>query len=122
MASSPSLSREGHGIARDAMALFAVKNGYATETATGTVTLDDTYPSIIGIDPGGAGRDVTLDAEATSDGLTRVIVNRADAAEDLTVKDDGGGTIGTISQNEAALFHCNGTAWSLVFIITGALS
>ena len=80
MASSPSLSREGHGIARDAMALFAVKDLYATETAAGTVTLDDTYPSIVGIDPGGAGRDVTLDAEATSDGLTRVIVNRADAA------------------------------------------
>ena len=122
MASSPSLSREGHGIARDAMALFAVKDLYATETAAGTVTLDDTYPSIVGIDPGGAGRDVTLDAEATSGGMVRLIVNRADAAEDLTVKDDGASTIGTISQNEAGLFHCNGAAWSLVFIVTGALS
>ena len=123
MASSPTLSsRTNFGLAREAMALFGVKNGYGTETAAGTVTLDTTYPSVLGIDPGGAGRDVTLDAEATAEGMWRFIVNKADAAETLTVKDDGGSTIATVTQNKAALLHCNGTAWSLACLFTVTLS
>ena len=99
--------------------------GYYTMTASGAVTLNDTYPNLVGIDAGGAGRNVTLDDEATHKGLLRVIVNRSDAAEDLTVKDSGGDTIGTVSQNELAVFYCDGTAatgWALVAIIAIALA
>lgn len=64
------------------------------------------------IDPGGAGRTVDLPPEGESTGARLVLVNTADAAEDLTVRDDGGATtIVTISQNEEATVWCDGTAW-----------
>lgn len=122
MASTPTLTREGYGIAGEAFAKFAVKNGYGTETLADDVTLDDTYPSMLGLDPGGAHRDVTLEAEASSTGVFRLIVNKANAAENLVIKDDGGSTIVTANQDEAALVHCNGTAWSLVILFTAPLS
>ena len=37
-----------------------------------------------------------------------LIVNAADAAEALTVKDDAGNTIGTVSQNEIGLYFNSG--------------
>lgn len=101
---------------------IGLKGHYSSETATGAVTLDSTYGTFIKIDPGGAARDVTLPAEAGSEGRTLLICNTADAAEDLTVKDDGASTIGTVSQNECAIFTCDGTSWYLVFILTGAPS
>ena len=60
----------------------------------------------------------------------RTIVNRADAAEDLTVNDADGNTIGTISQNESADYYHDGidadgtagTGWALIAITTIALS
>ncbi len=74
------------------------------------------------LDPGGATRLVDLPAEAVSTGLAYRILNTADAAEDLTVRDDGGGTIATVSQNEAAWFACDGTTWFHNGIETIALS
>ena len=63
-------------------------------------------------DPGGAGRNVDLPAEASSSGLAFEIYNTADAAEDLTVRDDSGTqTIAIIGQNEGGLVRCNGSAW-----------
>ena len=102
--------------------LIAVDGLLDTETLTGNLTLDATYPMITKLDPGGSARDVTLEASASSTGLVRFIVNAADAAENLVVKDDGAATIATLAQNRAGLFHCNGTAWSLVCIFTIALS
>lgn len=88
--------------------------GYlATETLSGnrTITAAELAEyNIFSFDPGGAGRDVTLPAEATSAGQWRVIANRADAAEVLTVKDDGGATICTPTQNETAMVFCDGTS------------
>ena len=74
------------------------------------------------LDPGGSARDVVLPAEASSSGTWYYILNAADAAENLVVKDDGGATIVTISQNEAAIVICNGNAWIHMGIITIALS
>lgn len=82
-----------------------------TETLAGNATLTTASARYQRLDPGGAGRDVTLPAEADSKGLAFLILNTADAAEDLTVKDDGASTVVTISQNEAALVVCNGTSW-----------
>jgi hypothetical protein len=103
------------------------RNIYNAETLSGALDLSTAanagrYAQILKLDPGGAGRNVTLEAEADYPGLLRLIVNAADAAEDLTIKDDGGSTIGTVSQNEMALFACDGSSWTLVAIITIALS
>lgn len=103
------------------------RNIYNAETLSGALDLSTAanagrYGQILKLDPGGAGRNVTLEAEADYPGLLRLFVNAADAAEDLTIKNDGGSTIGTVAQNKAALFACDGTDWTLVFSWTIALS
>lgn len=91
-------------------------------TLAGTLTLTLQYRPVLRLDPGGSGRDVNLPAENVSDGLAFEIVNAADSAETLTVKDDGGGTIVAIAQNEKATVVCDGTTWYHTGIITIALS
>jgi hypothetical protein len=91
-------------------------------TLTGDLTIDATYPEILKLDPGGASRNVTLDAEPTNSGLYRRIINAADAAENLVVKNDAAATIGTINQNEQGEFYCDGSDWILVAITAIALS
>ena len=54
--------------------------------------------------------------------MERLIVNIADAAENLVVKNAGGSTIGTINQNEEGTFYCDGSAWYLCKIATIALT
>lgn len=127
MALSDLLASSAHAIARGA--LWALKGGYHQAALAGNVTLDATYPIVCGFDPDGAGRDVVLDGDSAAagdaavDGMLRVIVNRANAAEDLTVKDATGATIGTVSQNEAAAFyHDEDSGWTLICIATIALS
>lgn len=92
------------------------------ETLTGTLVLDEQYPNRLKLDPGGANRDVTLDAVATSAGLWYHIVNAADAAENLVLKNAGGSTIATINQNEEGIVWCDGSAWALFRVATIALS
>lgn len=130
-------SRSAHGITD--FALYALKGGYYRATLTGAVTIDRTYPLFIGLDPGGANRDLTLDGrdaaetggvtvDATIHGLFRVIHNRADAAENLVVKDTAAtpNTIATINQNELGIFYhdgvTGGSGWVLVAIIAAALT
>lgn len=103
---------------------------YYTATLTGNISMDATYPRICKLDPGGSARDVTLDAEEyiPHRGMVRHIVNAADAAENIVVKNDAGDTIGTLNQNEEGLFHNAGvqdgtaSAWTLIRIATIALS
>ena len=83
-----------------------------TRTLAGNITLVKQSPTLQYMDPGGAARTVTLPAEADSDGLVFVIVNRADAAEVITVQDDGTTTIVTPTQNEVAVCFCDGVGWS----------
>lgn len=97
-------------------------NKFHAATLTGNVTLDATYPEICKLDPGGSARDVTLDSESLTKGLYRRIVNAADAAENLVVKDADGNTIGTINQNEQGEFVNEDGAWTLIAISTIALS
>lgn len=86
-----------------------LKLGVYVDTLAGNLTIGASFPPLIVLDPGGAGRTITLPAEEA--GLTFVLVNTADAAEDLTVQDDAAGAVGTVSQNEVALLVCDGTAW-----------
>lgn len=102
--------------------VIAFLGGADSTTATGNITLTTADQNFQKIDPGGSARDVTLPAEASSNGMWFYILNAADAAENLVVKDDGAATIVTISQNEAAIVICNGTAWIHMGIITIALS
>lgn len=98
------------------------KNGVGVLTLAADLALTAQYRQVLRIDPGGAARDIDLPAEATSNGLSFEIVNIADAAENLVVKDDAGTTIVTISQNEKATVICEGAAWYHTGIITIALS
>lgn len=99
-----------HGSLRDVV-LEQVRVNHETRTLTGNITLIKESPTIQMLDPDGA-RTVTLPAEADSDGLIFMISNEADAAEIITVEDDGTNTIVTPTQNEAAIVWCNGVTWS----------
>lgn len=103
-------------------AVRSVKGMWTEKAATGNLTLDATYSSKCRIDPGGAHRDVTLEAVGVSSGVERLIVNIADAAENLVVKNVGGDTIGTVNQNELGCFYCDGSSWYLCYIQTIALT
>lgn len=86
----------------------------ALETLTGarTITGDeiDRYQAF-SFDPGGAGRTVTLPPEDRSAGALIFVANAADAAEVLTIQDDGSNTIVTPTQAESAVLWCDGTSW-----------
>lgn len=103
-------------------ALITIPNGIYIAAIDADTTLDATYPNVVKLDPSGAAKNITLDAISTNSGLSRWIINGADAAENLVVKNAAGSTIGTINQNEAGLFYCNGSAWVLVYVQTIALS
>ncbi len=79
-----------------------------TLAADKTMAASDDFLQVL--DPGGAGRNVDLPAEA--EGLAYAIVNTADAAETLTVREDAGATtIATVAQNERAICYCDGPTW-----------
>lgn len=81
------------------------KLGAMLQTLGGTLTMDADMPPIVAIDPGGAARTVLLPAEAK--GLWFLLVNTADAAEALTVKEDSNTTtIVTLAQDKTALVFC----------------
>ena len=73
-------------------------------TLAGNLTITDEYRNVLRLDPGGANRDVTLDATTHKAGRYFRIVNGADAAENLVVKNADGDTIATINQNEQGEF------------------
>ena len=91
---------------------IALPNQLVVETMTGTLALDKTYGCLLRLDPGGAARDLTLPAEEGKDGMFYVITNTADAAETITVKDDGGSTILTIEQDRTALVYLLAGTWT----------
>lgn len=82
-----------------------------TETLAGTKTMVEGDKTVQFLDPGGAGRAITLPAEATSVGRVFLIFNTADATEALTISEDGGTTRATVTQNEACILVCDGTSW-----------
>ena len=89
---------------------YALGSGVRTATLAATDTLTRASAHFQRLDPGGAGRTVLLPPEAA--GLWLVIENTADAAEDLSVREDlGVTTIGTLNQNEMAWFICDATTW-----------
>lgn len=97
---------------------MSVKRRALAETLAANRTITaaefDQY-EVFRFDCGGAGRTVTLPAEATSGSAAMnqscIFVNTSDAAEVLTINNDAAGTIATPTQNECAVLMCDGTAW-----------
>lgn len=74
-----------------------------------TIAVD--WPPVLVVDPTG-GKDMLLPAEADSAGLTFFVYNKADASENLVLKDDAdSATVATIAQDAGAIVHCDGTTW-----------
>ena len=103
---------------------FDLVGGAYSATLSGDLVVTVKHPMILKLDPGGATRDLTLEAEAGCPGRVRWIVNAADVGgENLLVKEDSGvTTIATINQNESAVVYCDGTNWTLIAIVAIALS
>lgn len=84
-------------------------------TLAGNITLNVRSAPIQVMDPGGAGRNVTLPRVADSEGLVFFIANAADDTEILTVKhdaaDNSGATVITPTQAESGFVFCDGTKW-----------
>ncbi len=88
------------------------RQGSQVETLSADKTLTPADARIQALDPNSAaGRTVTLPPEEASAGVDFYLHNTADAAENLTVKDDAGTTICTVGQNQAAYLYCDGTTW-----------
>ncbi len=106
------MTRERIGINATATSSRFPAKTVETLSGTRTITLAeiDQYQSFA-FDPGGAGRNVDLPAESACAGSLVFVSNEADAAEVLTIRNDGGGTIVTPTQNEAAVLWCDGTSW-----------
>lgn len=95
--------------------------GPLTLTGAYSLTLDNVNQNLVAIDPGGAGRNVTLWPEAKTHGMICLIVNLADAAETITLKNAAGDTVGTIAQNKAAYVANIGGTWAKICDFTVAV-
>lgn len=91
-----------------------MKGNVVVQTLTGATTLALPLAPIYSLDPGGAGRNLTMPDEASSKGVMTMIANTADAAETITVKGSGGATVGVIDQNEGAFAFCDGVRWKIL--------
>lgn len=78
------------------------RGGIERITLAAALVLTAASAQFLSIDPGGAHRDVTLPA-STPDGTPFLIVNAADAAENLVIKNAAGDTLATLGQGDAAL-------------------
>lgn len=89
--------------------------GTFVQTLAGTFTMDEDLPTVVAIDPGGAARDVLLPlATVNNEGLAFFIINRADAAEAITIKDSTNTTThGALAQNESAWVVLAGGVWTV---------
>lgn len=96
----------------DNLLLSRNKLGVAVQTLTGNFAVPVGSPHVLMLDPGGAGRNVTLPANP-SKGDWFLIVNTADAAEVLTIQNSAAGALVppiTPTQNESALVVYSGDA------------
>ena len=111
--------RNSHALYRK----LGLAGGVLESTLTGDVTLTPQHEDLLRLDPGGASRNVTLPANASSKkGTFFIIYNSADAAENLVVKDSAAATIVTVNQNEQAEVWHTGSAWVLLGVIGVARS
>lgn len=96
-------------------ARIAAPGTFEVATLAGAHTLTLASGQFQILDPGGAHRDVTLPTVAKHDnGYGIVVINAADAAENLVVKDAAAATIGTIAEDRLGVFYVDAAgAWAL---------
>ena len=104
-----------------------VKGGVGEATLTGAVILTARSSQMLRLDPGGANRNVDLpgpdEGIEDNNGLNYTILNTADAAENLVVRNPAGATVATVSQNERCTFVGVGAqVWAHMGITTIALT
>lgn len=97
--------------------LPAFPGAYTVATLTGdrTIAIGDAF--IQKLDPGGAARTVTLPANDEAEGAFFLIINAADAAEDITVDDSEGNDLATLGQNESGLFYLTSSPGDTVCVV-----
>ena len=109
--------------------LFSV-GGFNIESLAGAKVLTFGDSQIQALDPDGSNRDVAMPAVGARAGAWFLIVNRANAAENLVLQQpDASTTLLTLGQNKAALVCCTadgagaGTAgWSVACIFSTSLT
>ena len=95
------------------------KGAFKSVTLAGDHTLTYRSATFLKIDPGGAGRNITLPSPRA--GAMFRITNAADADEGLVVA-DADGTVATVGQNERCEFFVEDGSWTFDAIETIALS
>jgi len=108
-------------IGADAALAQANLAGSLTLTGHYALTLDNVNQNLVAIDPGGAAREVILWPEAKTYGMICLIVNLADAAETITLKNAAGSTVGTVAQNKAAYVANIAGTWAKICDFTVAV-
>jgi parallel beta-helix repeat protein len=83
-----------------------------TKTLAGAYTVYPGYSGVYFLDPGGAHRNIVC-SSGFKQGSVILIVNKADAAENLVF--DSAGIAETVGQNESGIFAFDGTIWSKIF-------
>tara|TARA_R100001163_G_C5051588_1_gene188380 strand:- start:339 stop:704 length:366 start_codon:yes stop_codon:yes gene_type:complete len=101
---------------------------FEATTAAGDIVLTGTSAQYQAIDPGGSGRNVDLPAPVH--GGWYFIANKADAAENIAVRQaDGSTTLVTLNQNDSAIVYAlddkaedAADGWALFMVFTGSIS
>lgn len=94
---------------------------FRVATLAGNETLTHFSAQLQALDPGGSSRDLTLPAEGGEDhGYFFVLLNTADAAESLVVKDADANTIATIPQNGWGIVYNDSGAWAQLAVVTAS--
>lgn len=97
------------------------KSGFVHTLAADNFDISAGSPPVLVIDPGGSARDIRLPAltDEQNKNLQFIIINSADAAEALTVKNsDESATIAVIAEDNAGIFWNDGTSW-YGFVLAG---
>ena len=93
--------------------------GHNVELMTGTKTLLPQDAQVQMLDPNG-GNDLMLPVEEASQGLFFIVKNTTGAAENIVVKEDGGGAKETLGSGKWGIFVCNGTSWETMGVLSFA--
>ena len=104
--------------------LFSV-GGFNIEALAGTKVLTFGDSQIQALDPAGAHRNVAMPAVGARAGAWFLVVNRADAAENLVLQQpDASTTLLTLAQNKTALVCCTAdtAGWSVACIFSTSLT
>ena len=107
------------GVAVNPVNGLRLRLGHNVETMSGTKTLLPQDAQVQMLDPNG-GNDLMLPAEGASQGLFFIVKNTTAAAENIEVKEDGGGGKETIGSGKWGIFVCDGSSWESMGLLSFA--